>query len=144
MLDRCRKIVINERERHRLYERLGETIGVEEADILMELLPPTSWDQISTTQQVDNLGTDLRSEMSTLSSALRTEMADLRTDLQSEMANLRSELRTDMSTLSSELRTEMAGLRGDIELGMARNLRVQVASNFAAMLTLAVFIIGLG
>jgi hypothetical protein len=113
--------MISERERLQLYHRLGETLGQQEAVTMMELLPPTSWDNIATTQQLRNLGTELRGEM----------------------AELRSELKGEMAELRSELKDEMAELRGDLRSEMARNLKVQVGANFAAMLTLSAFIVTL-
>ncbi|MEM9133503.1 MAG: hypothetical protein AAGE88_14230, partial [Actinomycetota bacterium] len=47
--------MINERERLQLYDRLGELLGPEHAGVLMELLPPTSWDDIATRQQIDGM-----------------------------------------------------------------------------------------
>jgi predicted nucleic acid-binding Zn-ribbon protein len=150
--------MINERERLRLYDRLGEVIGPTEAGILMELLPPTSWDDIATRQQleatnqrIDNavatIGADLRVEMAELRTELRGEMAELRTELRGEMAGLRTELQGEMAELRGDmagLQGDMAGLRGELELALARNLRFQVAANFASMLALAGFIVGLG
>jgi hypothetical protein len=37
-----------EHARHRLYQRLNELIGSDEADTLMELLPPTGWADVAT------------------------------------------------------------------------------------------------
>jgi uncharacterized protein YdcH (DUF465 family) len=37
-----------EHARHRLYQRLNELIGPDEADTLMELLPPTGWADVAT------------------------------------------------------------------------------------------------
>lgn len=87
----------------------------------MELLPPTSWDNIATTDQVDGLGIQLRAEM----------------------AELRGDLRTEMAELQVGLRTEMADLRGDVRTDLARNLRMQVGANLATMLTLSALIVGL-
>lgn len=121
--------MITERERLKLYERLGETIGREEAAFLMELLPPTSWDDIATTRQVQNLGTDLRGEMT-----------ELRTDLRGEM----TELSSGMDRLQSDLEGRMAMLGGEMAKEMAKNLQIQVGANFAAMVTLVAVIVGLG
>ena len=45
-----------EQARHRLYQRLNEVIGTDEADTLMELLPPTGWADVATRHDLTHLG----------------------------------------------------------------------------------------
>ncbi|MEL0076036.1 MAG: hypothetical protein VW708_07870, partial [Ilumatobacter sp.] len=69
-------------------------------------LPPVTWDQVATREDLRALEVNLRAEISVSASCLRTEMADLRT----EMADLRTEVRTELAGV----RTEMAHLRTDL------------------------------
>ena len=41
-------MAINEQDRHRMYGRLEEVLGADEAATLMESLPPDRWDQLAT------------------------------------------------------------------------------------------------
>ena len=100
----------NDKARLELHRRLEEVLGAEEASTLMSHIPPVTWDQVATKDDLRALEASLRSEISVSASGLRAEMADLRT----EMAELRTELRTDMADLRTELRTEMADLRTDM------------------------------
>jgi hypothetical protein len=120
--------------RHRLYETVKEAWGEDNATELMSYLPPVGWADVATKHDVQALGTELRSEMTTLRAELRLEMAELSGSLRSEMAELSGSLRGEMAELSGSLhgemaelsgsvRGEMAGLRLDIERGFNHQLR---------------------
>jgi hypothetical protein len=46
-------MAIDERARHRLYLKLEEILGPEEATILMEHLPPAGWGDIATKRDLE-------------------------------------------------------------------------------------------
>lgn len=48
-------MAIDERSRHRMYERLQEVLGEEEAATLMEHLPPVGWADVATKRDLDGL-----------------------------------------------------------------------------------------
>lgn len=79
---------ISERDRLKLYDRLGQVLGPEDAGRLMELLPPAGWDDIATKDEVRVQGTALRGEMAELRSELRGELAELRSDLTAQLATM--------------------------------------------------------
>jgi len=109
----------NDKARLELHRRLEEVLGAEEASTLMSHIPPVTWDQVATKDDLRALEASLRSEISVSAAGLRAEMADLRT----EMAELRTELRTDMA----DLRTEMADLRTELHTGTA-TLRADISN----------------
>ena len=113
----------NDKARLELHRRLEEVLGAEEASTLMSHIPPVTWDQVATKDDLRALEASLRSEISVSASGLRAEMADLRTDLRTEMAELRTELRTDMADLRTELHTGTATLRADISNAITRQTR---------------------
>jgi len=83
----------NDKARLELHRRLDSVLGAEEASTLMSHLPPVTWDQVATKEDLRALEANLRAEISVSASGLRAEMADLRT----EMAHLRTDLRTEIS-----------------------------------------------
>lgn len=48
-------MAVDERARHRLYEKLESVLGPEEATILMEHLPPVGWADVATKQDLEAL-----------------------------------------------------------------------------------------
>ena len=119
----------NDKARLELHRRLDSVLGAEEASTLMSHLPPVTWDQVATKEDLRALETNLRAEISVNASGLRTEMADLRT----EMADLRTEVRTELAGV----RTEMAHLRTDLrtEISDAITRQTRWMLGFALALT---------
>ena len=70
---------VDDRTRLNLHRTLEKTLGSEGADALMAHLPPVTWDQVATKDDLDHLGTNLRSEMQVGFADLRTEMAQATT-----------------------------------------------------------------
>ena len=90
----------NDKARLELHRRLESVLGAEEAMTLMSHLPPVTWDQVATKDDLRALEASLRSEISVSASGLRAEMADLRTEVRTELSAVRTEI--------ADLRTEIA------------------------------------
>lgn len=71
-------MIIDERARHQLFQKLEAVLGPDEANILMEHLPPVGWADVATKHDLDALAELLRAEMRAVSAELRSEMALLR------------------------------------------------------------------
>lgn len=85
-------MTVDDRSRLELHRRLSEVIGAEGADTLMAHLPPVTWQDVATKQDLGVLGADLR-----------TQMADLRGEVRTEIAGLRGELVTQGATMQSRI-----------------------------------------
>jgi hypothetical protein len=48
-------MVVDERARHRLYQKLEQVLGSEEATVLMEHLPPMGWGEVATKADLGQL-----------------------------------------------------------------------------------------
>ena len=106
-------LTIAEHDRWLLHNRLRDVIGSQEADILMEHLPPAGWNHLATKQDLE------------LTTAL------LRQDLQSEISGFRQELKTEISQVRQELKTEIAELRVEMERGFRSQTWKMVTSMIA-------------
>ena len=109
---------VSERQRLDLYERLGETLGRDHAEVLMEYLPPVGWNDVARRHDLDLLRADTQS----LGTELRSEMQTLGTELRSEMQTLGTELRSEMQVLRSEVGSQLDGLRVEVHQQFARQL----------------------
>ncbi|HWC32562.1 MAG TPA: hypothetical protein VG709_05480, partial [Actinomycetota bacterium] len=65
--------MVDEARRHRLFRRLEDVLGAEEAESLMEHLPPLGWGDVATKQDLARLEDRLRRDM------LEISKRDLRT-----------------------------------------------------------------
>lgn len=98
-------MAISERERLKSYEKLGETLGPELAGTMMELLPPTGWDDIATKDEVRSLGSALRGEMG----ELRGEMKEFRAEVRNEIAHLEVGVAQQLVSLQRNMLLTMSG-----------------------------------
>jgi hypothetical protein len=127
---------VDDRTRLNLLRRLEAVLGPEEANTLMAHLPPVTWNEVATKDDLGTLGTTLRGEMHAMEIALRSDMKAMETSLRSEMHVGFAELRTEMANV----RTEMANFRTDITDAMSRQLKwmVTFAAAWSSLLIAAV------
>ena len=111
--------------RHRLYEKIKEQWGEDNAAELMSYLPPVGWADVATKHD------------------LRAEVALLRSELHNDLTELRSGLRDEMAELGTQLRGEMNGMRIDVERRFTHQLRwivgtmIGMTAIFSTIVTLA-------
>ena len=112
-------MTVDDRTRLNLHRKLDAVLGTEEADTLMAHLPPVTWNEVSTKDDLATLGTTMRSEMHTMGTELRSEMRTMGTELRSEMHTMGAELRSDVHAMGSEMQIARTELRGEMQTGFA-------------------------
>ena len=122
-------MTITEAERHLLYQRLEAVLGADEANVLMEHLPPVGWADVATKRDLDHLETVLRAEIA------NTELR-LCSELGAQISGVRSELGAQISGVRSDLGAEVSGLRVELHTGV-RDLRNQMFALFGAYTAVA-------
>lgn len=70
---------VDDRTRLNLHRKLDAVLGPEEADTLMAHLPPVTWNEVATKDDLHRVETTLRGEMHVGFADLRTEIADAMT-----------------------------------------------------------------
>lgn len=64
-------MTVDDRSRLNLHRKLAAVLGDEEADQLMAHLPPVTWNEVATKDDVAALGTSVRAESSLLVTVVR-------------------------------------------------------------------------
>ena len=107
--------------RHRLYEKIKESWGEDNAAELMSYLPPVGWADVATKQDLDALRVATQQDVKLLSAELRVEIKKVRSDVGDKITALQSEMHNDS-------RTQLRWMVGSV-------LTIQIASigTFAAI-----------
>ena len=126
-------LTIAEHDRWLLHNRLRDVIGSQEADILMEHLPPAGWNNLATKQDLELttalLRQDLQSEISGFRQELKTEISEVRQELKTEISEVRQELKTEISAVRLELKTDLSAVHLELKTEIAE-LRVEMERGF--------------
>ena len=135
----------SEQKRLALRNRLIEVLGREEAEVLMESLPPFDWHQLATKNDVFALKGDIEANRTAIEAnrtAIEASEQRLRTEMHAGFANIRSETASEFKAL----RAENKEFRGEISLQLARQTRTMVFTMLGlAMPTWgAILAVGLG
>ncbi|MCY4272921.1 MAG: hypothetical protein OXF00_09785 [bacterium] len=125
---------ISEKVRWALRERLIEVLGEEEAETLMESLPPVVWHQIATKDDLSALEQRLRTEMNGQFAAFKAEVigefAAFKGEMIGEFAAFKSEVVGEFTAFKGEMIGEFAGFKGEVKgefaLQIARLTRMMV------------------
>ncbi len=70
-------MAISERQRREVFEKFEEVFGPETADVVMQMFPRVTNDELATRSDVTATATLLRGEMAELRADVRTEIAGL-------------------------------------------------------------------
>ena len=142
----------SEQRRLALRNRLIEVLGEEEAEVLMESLPPFDWHQLATKDDIkgthkaiDALEERLRTEMNAGFTNLRTEMDGRFAMVEAEFKMLRAENK-EIRAEYKEIRGENKEFRGEMALQFAKQTRTMVFTMLGVSLPTwgAILAVGLG
>jgi hypothetical protein len=100
-------MAITEQDRHRLYERLEQVLGPEEAATLMEHLPLIGWADVATKRDIEQLGTATKRDIEQLGTATKRDIGHLELDIDHVTASLSRDLELMGERLRSEVRKDL-------------------------------------
>ena len=100
-------LAFTEQNKRRLHARLCEVIGTEEADILMEQLPPITWTEFATKRDLDELRIATKHDIEFSAIATRTELEQVITKTRTDLEQLIFKTRTDLEQALTQTRTDL-------------------------------------
>ncbi|MFN2389484.1 MAG: hypothetical protein ABR575_07785 [Actinomycetota bacterium] len=103
---------VDERARHRLFRRLEEVLGPDDAGVLMEHLPPGGWGELATKRDLDALRAATKQDIDALRAATKQDFDALRAatkhDLETQAALFRRDLEAMEHRIMGQVRKELA------------------------------------
>ena len=121
-----------EQERFELLNSLIETLGEDVARKLMDSLPPFSWDQLATKDDLNALSTAITAKFDQVDAqftAVAAEFANLRGEISKEIAGLSREIgRLDnkIGELDSKFSTKIGELDSNFSTKITEQTRIMV------------------
>lgn len=106
-------MVISEESRHRMYSRLQEVMGADEAATLMAHPPPVGWADVATKRDLDHLGAVLRGDFARLDARIDhiTQVFDARLgEFDARLEAFDARLLAEVARGAGETRTAMRSL----------------------------------
>jgi hypothetical protein len=110
----------NEDDRYRLHQRLDEVLGRDDANTLMEHLPPTGWANVATTDDVEHLRVAMTHHLDQLRAQMLHEF-ELR-DVRFERIDLRFQ---QVDARFDQMDQRFDSFRFEMKADLERALRMQ-------------------
>ena len=136
-------LAFTEQNKRRLHARLCEVIGTEEADILMEQLPPITWTEFATKRDLDELRIATKHDIEFSAIATRTELEQVITKTRTDLEQLIFQTRTDLEKSIMEVKHSVETTKLEITATMERGFRNQSWKMFTAIMSSQLVTVGL-
>jgi len=143
-------LAFSEQDKRRLHARLCEIIGTEEADILMEQLPPITWTEFATKRDLDELRIATKHDIDELRIATKHDIEfsaiATRTDLEQVITKTRNDLEKSIMEVKHSIETtkfELSTTILELTATMERGFRNQSWKMFTAIMSSQLVTVGL-
>ena len=143
-------MAFSEQDKRRLHARLCEVIGTEEADILMEQLPPITWTEFATKRDLDELRIATKHDIDELRIATKHDIEfsaiATRTDLEQVITKTRNDLEKSIMEVKHSIETtkfELSTTILELTATMERGFRNQSWKMFTAIMSSQLVTVGL-
>jgi hypothetical protein len=136
-------LAFTEQNKRRLHARLCEVIGTEEADILMEQLPPITWTEFATKRDLDELRIATKHDIEFSAIATRTELEQVITKARTDLEQLIFQTRTDLEKSLMEVQHSVETTKLELAATMERGFRNQSWKMFTAIMSSQLVTVGL-
>ncbi|MBK5222212.1 MAG: hypothetical protein JJE52_04920 [Acidimicrobiia bacterium] len=135
-------MAITDSQRYQLHRSLEEKLGPDEANTLMEHLPPVGWADVATKDDVHQADLRLTGKIESLDVRLSARIDNVETRLSARIDVLDHRLTGQIESLDHRLTGQIAGLSTEMHRTLRTNAYLTIGGT-AALVTLVSAIAGL-
>lgn len=136
-------LAFTEQNKRRLHARLCEVIGTEEADILMEQLPPITWTEFATKRDLDELRISFKRDLEEQRVGLKHDIEFSAIATRTDLEQLIFQTRTDLEKSIMEVKHSVETTKLELTATMERGFRNQSWKMFTAIMSSQLVTVGL-
>jgi hypothetical protein len=136
-------LAFTEQNKRRLHARLCEVIGTEEADILMEQLPPITWTEFATKRDLDELRIATKHDIDELRIATKHDIEFSAIATRTDLEQVITKTRTDLEKSIMEVKHSVETTKLELTATMERGFRNQSWKMFTAIMSSQLVTVGL-
>ena len=133
-------------QRASLFNTLAELMGTDDAETLMEQLPPSGWDNVATKDDLKVLTatftaalTEMRVEFTNALAGIASELADTRVEFTDALTGIASELadtRVEFTNALADIKVAHAESHAELVKSQARHLYITVSTVVLATISI--------
>jgi len=128
-------MAVDERARQRLYDRLEQVLGAEEATILMEHLPPVGWADVATKRDLDTMAVATKRDLDTMAETFRREHQALAETFRRDHEALAETFRREHESLRQSMETMEQRIMATVRADLLQQTRTMVLALSTAVVS---------
>ncbi len=141
-------MVVDERARHELFDRLEDVLGAEHAVTVMEHLPPVGWADVATKHDLSAEIGLVRRDLAALEERLDLRIDGLSQEFRSEIGSVRQELRSEIGSVRLEMgemkQETIAVLRAELSNALTAQTKTLMFTVLAALTSMTALVLAAG
>ena len=112
-------------QRTSMFNTLAEVMGQDDAEILMQHLPPSGWDNVATKEDLRAGFAEIHAAMSAGFAQAATERAEMKVQTATELAEIKVQTATEFAEIKVQTATEFAEIKAQTATDLAEIIRRQ-------------------
>ena len=112
-------------QRTSMFNTLAEVMGQDDAETLMQHLPPSGWDNVATKDDLRAGFAEVTKAMTEGFAQAAVERADIKAQVASELADIKVQATTELADIKVQATTELADIKVQAATDLAEIVRRQ-------------------
>ena len=107
-------------QRTSMFNTLAQVMGQDDAETLMQHLPPSGWDNVATKEDLRAGFAEIHAAIATGMAQAATERAEIKVQVATELAEIKVQVATELAQIKVQIATELAQVKETVTSGLAQ------------------------